>query len=99
MNREFRNRDADRPALLGDRDHTDRIARRTAVAAFIGMLLVLAPLVYGLARDGRGRFGQFSAMEAVLIGGVVLLAAAAAAFAAMVVVHLLGREARARRRR
>lgn len=99
MNREFRSQDADRPALLGDRDHTRRIAGRAAAAAFVGMLLVLSPLAYGLASAGHGRIEQFGVTETVLIGVVVLLAAAAIAFTVMVIIHLLGREARARRRR
>lgn len=99
MSREFRTRDADRPALLGDRDHTRRVAWRAAVAVFIGVLLVLSPLAYALASAGRGRMAQFGMTDTVLIGVVIILAAVATAFAAMVVIHLLGREARARRRR
>ena len=99
MGREIRSQDADRPALLGDRDHTRRIAVRAAVAVFVGMLLVLSSLAYALAPAGYGRIEQFGVTETVLIGIVVLLAAAATAFAVTFVIHLLGREARARRSR
>jgi uncharacterized membrane protein len=97
MNREFRTQDADRPALLGDRRHTHRMARRAAIAVFMTILLILAPLTYGLMRAGLGPVDQFGMADAVLVGFIVFVAAAAIAFAVMIVIHLLGREARRRR--
>lgn len=92
-------RRTDRPALLGDRDHTRRMARRLGLAMFVATLLILSPLAYGLAQAGSSRFALFGTTDMVLVGFVVLATAAAAALAANMCVHLLGSEARARRKR
>ncbi|RHW18981.1 hypothetical protein D1610_02285 [Sphingomonas gilva] len=85
--------------MLGDRDHTQRVARRMGLAAFALTLLILSPLAYGLVRAGSYRLGQFNLSDMILAGFIVVFTAVAAAFAASIAVHLLGREARARRRR
>lgn len=99
MNRRVRAHSADRPALLGDRDHTRRVARRLGLAVFAAALTILSPLTYSLARADSGRVGQFGTIDMLLVGIAVVGAAAAAAIAAHMAVHLLGREARARRER
>lgn len=99
MNRRVRAHPADRPALLGDRDHTRRVARRLGLAVFAAALTILSPLTYSLARSGSGRVGQFGTMDMLLVSLAVIATAAAAAIAAHMAVHLLGREASARRKR
>lgn len=99
MSRKIRARLAARPPLLGDRDHTRRVARRASLAVFAVTLTILSPLAYGLTRARNVQSDQLAMMDAVLVGIAVLAAALAIAFAANVTVHLLGREARARRDR
>lgn len=88
-----------RRALLGDRAHTQRIAGRAGLAAFLVTIMILSPLAYGLVAARGGRSEPPGAMDMILVGMVVVGAAFGVAFAANVVVHLLGREARARRSR
>lgn len=66
---------------------------------FVATLLVLSPLAYGLARARNISSASFSMADGLLMGIVIVLMALATAFIAQVVIHLLGREARARRRR
>lgn len=96
--RRVRARRTDRPALLGDRDHTRRMARRLGMAVFLVTLLILSPLAYGLAQASSSRFALSGTANMVLVGFVVLAIAAATGIAADMSVHLLGSEARARRK-
>lgn len=88
-----------RPALLGDRGHTRRIANRIGIVTFALTLLILSPLAYGLVQARSVRGDAPGLTDMILVGIIVIAAAAGAAFAAHVTVHLLGREARARRGR
>lgn len=96
--RRVRARRTDRPALLGDRDHTQRMALRLGMAVFVVTLLILSPLAYALAQAGSSRFALSGPTNTMLVGFVVLAMAAAAGIAADMGVHLLGSEARARRK-
>ena len=99
MNRKVRVRASARPALLGDRDHTRRVASRVSITTFLLTLLILSPLAYGLSQARSVRGDQPGLTDMILVGIIVIAAAAGAAFTAHVAVHLLGREARARRGR
>lgn len=99
MSRKVRVDRSARPALLGDRDHTRRIASRVSIAAFLLTLLILSPLAYALTQARSIRGDPPGLMDIILVGIIVIAASAGAAFAAHVAMHMLGREARSRRNR
>lgn len=74
------------------------MARRSSLAVFVVALLILSPLAFGFLVAGNGHIGYSDAAGIALAGLLVLAVAATAGLAAGVAVHMLAREARARRR-
>lgn len=99
MFRKYRHRMVERRALLGDPEHTGRVARRYGLTATGLAILVLSPSAYGLVRAGGAKLAGFDLGDMIMVGGAIIVIAVATGLAVQAAVHLLGREARKRRRR